>query len=229
MEVSANVRTVMAKAGSFSTEYRVRELRLIAGEDNSVTRHKEHGCSYELDVRTVFFSPRLGHERLRVASQVQSNEVVVDMFAGVGCYSILTAKRQPACIVHAIDVNPEAYKFLVSNVLSNRVLANVKATMGDARAIIRAKLSGIADRVIMNLPGQAADFLGDACLALKERGGIIHFYSFDSADAPLDETSEKLKGRIRASGRRVKSILAARVVKAVAPYRVQTAIDALIV
>lgn len=226
LEICPNVRTVMAKASAFSSDYRTRKLRLIAGEDNPVTYYKEHGCVFELDVRTVFFSSRLSHERLRVATQVQPGERVVDMFAGVGPYSILIGKKQPLSTVYAIDANPSAFKFLVSNVLANKVLGNVKPLMGDARQVVGLNLSKTADRVIMNLPGSALDFVDVACSSLKERGGVIHFYSFESAETPHEIASAKLKEQVEASGRELKSISAIRTVKEIAPYRFQVAIDA---
>lgn len=228
LETCPSIRTVMAKAGIFSTDHRVRELRLIAGEDKPVTHHREHGCAFELDIRTVFFSPRLSHERLRVASQVQPGECVVDMFAGVGPYSILIAKRQPASTVYAVDVNPSAFKFLVSNILANKVLANVRPIMGDVREAVRSRLSRVADRVIMNLPGDALGFIDEACSCLREGGGVVHFYSFESAEKSQEAASRTLQERVEASGRNVRSILATRAVKVVAPYRVQVAVDALI-
>lgn len=226
LETCPNVRTVMAKASVFSQDYRIRELRLIAGEDNTVTYHREHGCVFQLDVRTVFFSPRLGHERLRIASQVQPNETVVDMFAGVGPYSILVAKRQPASTVYAVDINPSAFKFLVSNVLANKVLRNVSPIMGDIRYLVRFRLFGIADRVIMNLPGKAINFVQEACSSLKEKGGILHFYSFESGENSQEVASRDLKERVEASGRKLRSVLATRVVKEIAPYKFQVAVDA---
>jgi tRNA (guanine37-N1)-methyltransferase len=228
LETSPSVRTVMAKAGVFSSDYRVRELRLIAGEDNPVTRYKEHGCVFELDVRAVFFSPRLSHERLRVASQVQSGERVVDMFAGVGPYSILIAKKQPKSMVHAVELNPSAFKFLESNVLANRVVSNVKPARGDVHDVIRSRLAHEVDRAIMNLPGKAVEFIDDACYGLRETGGVIHFYSFENAQNPERAASAKLQKAVEAYGRKVKSILSTRVVKEVAPYKFQVGVDALV-
>ena len=228
LQTCPSVRTVMAKASAFSSRYRVRELSLIAGEDNPVARHRENGCVFELDVRAVFFSPRLGHERLRVARQVQPGETIVDMFAGVGPYSILIAKRQPRSTVYAVDINPSALKFLRSNILANRVVANVRPIGGDIREVIRSTLSGIADRVIMNLPGDAVSFISEACLSLKETGGVLHFYSFESSEKPEEAAAAKLEQGVQASGRKLNSILTTRVVKAVAPYRVQVAVDAVI-
>jgi tRNA (guanine37-N1)-methyltransferase len=226
LAICPNASTVMAKVGPFSSDYRTRELRLLAGKDNSVTCHKEHGCTYELDVRTVFFSARLGHERLRIASQVRPGEVVVDMFAGVGPYSVLVARKQPLSTVYAVDANPAAFKFLVSNVLANRVLHSVRPMMGDIREIVSSHLLGIADRLIMNLPGEALNFVDVACLSLGESGGMIHFYSFEPAENAHEAASKKLKQQIEASGRKLESILAVRTVKEVAPYRFQVAVDA---
>jgi tRNA (guanine37-N1)-methyltransferase len=226
LKICPSVRTVMAKAGAFSSDYRTRELRLIAGEDNSVTCHKEHGCVYELDVRTVFFSTRLSHERLRIACQVKPGETVVDMFAGVGPYSILVARKQPLSTVYAVDANPAAFRFLVSNILTNKVLGSVRPIRGDVREVGKSRLSGAADRLIMNLPGEALNFVDVACSSLSDRGGVIHFYSFESAENPHEAASEKLKRQIEASGREVKSILVVRTVKEVGPCRFQVAVDA---
>lgn len=226
LEACPNVHAVMAKAGSFSSDYRIRDLRLIAGADRSVTCHREHGCLFELDVKAVFFSTRLSHERLRVASQVEPDETVLDMFAGVGPYSILIAKKQPTATVHAVDVNPAAFRFLVSNILLNKVHGNVKAAMGDVREVVESSLVGTADRAIMNLPGKAHDFVDLACLGIRKNGGVIHFYSFEKSENWQEAALAKLNERVQASGRRVKDVLATRIVKEIAPYRVQVAVDA---
>lgn len=80
--------------------------------------------------------------------------------------------------------------------------------------------------MVMNLPGSALDFVDVACSCLKERGGVIHFYSFESAANPHEAASAKLKERVKASGRELKSISAIRTVKEIAPCRVQVAVDA---
>jgi tRNA G37 N-methylase Trm5 len=98
--------------------------------------------------------------------------------------------------------------------------------MGDVREVVKSNLSKLADRLIMNLPGKAADFVDVACSSLNESGGVIHFYSFESAEKPCEAASEKLRRRVEESGRELKSILAARIVKEIAPYRFQVAVDA---
>jgi tRNA (guanine37-N1)-methyltransferase len=148
------------------------------------------------------------------------------MFAGVGPYSILVAKKQPTATVHAVDVNPVAFRFLMSNILLNKVHKNVRAAMGDIRKIVSSNLFGTADRAIMNLPGKAHDFVDVACLSIRKNGGIIHFYSFEKTEDWQEAALAKLNERVEASGRRVKDVLATRIVKEIAPYRVQVAVDA---
>jgi tRNA G37 N-methylase Trm5 len=98
--------------------------------------------------------------------------------------------------------------------------------MGDVREVVKSHLFGVADRLIMNLPGEALSFVDVACSSLNERGGVIHFYSFESSEKPHEAASEKLKRQIDASGRELKSILAVRTVKEIAPYRFQVVVDA---
>ena len=88
----------------------MRDYELIGGSGNTETVHREYGCVYNLDISKVYFSPRLSYEHYRVASQVQEEEIVIDMFAGVGPFSILIAKNHEHVKVYAIDLNPEAVK-----------------------------------------------------------------------------------------------------------------------
>src|SRR3989304_3132455 len=111
-----NVRTVLAKVGAVSGTYRLREFEIIAGEPKTATVHREHGCQYHVDVAKAYFSPRLSHEHSRVASLVQEGETVVDLFAGVGPFSVLIAKKNEDARVYAVDINPEAIEFLTRNI-----------------------------------------------------------------------------------------------------------------
>ena len=178
LQTHRNIKTVLAKAGAISGTYRVREYDFIAGEQKTQTIHKEFGCQYHVDLAKAYFSPRLSHEHERVASLVQKGETVVDLFAGVGPFSILVAKKNPTAKVYAVDLNPEAVELLRVNVRVNRVENQVLPILGDARQITSSKLKGVADRVIMNLPETAIEFVDAACQAIKPEGGIIHFYAF---------------------------------------------------
>ncbi|MBE0520336.1 class I SAM-dependent methyltransferase family protein [Candidatus Bathyarchaeota archaeon] len=221
-----SVRTVLAKAGAVSGTYRLREFSVIAGEPKTETVHKEYGCQYYVDLAKAYFSPRLSHEHNRVASLVKEDETVVDLFAGVGPFSILIAKTHENVKVHAIDVNPQAVEFLKKNVRLNRVEGKVHSILGDAKRIVNQRLSGVADRVIMNLPEKAIEFAETACEALKPTGGIVHFYSFVDASNTLDDVKLGFIGAVEKSGRKVEKIVFSRFVRATAPYEWQAVLDA---
>jgi tRNA (guanine37-N1)-methyltransferase len=167
-----NIRTV-ANVGRVESEYRLRDIEIIAGEQRTETVHKEHGLSFWLDVRKVYFSPRLAGERLRVAKQVHPKETIIDMFAGVGAFSVLIAKHRAPRKVFAIDINPDAIYYLEKNIYQNRVSDIVQPILGDATEVVRTLST--AERIIMNLPLGAARYFEHA-LALVRNGGHIHYY-----------------------------------------------------
>src|SRR5208283_1788260 len=125
MAIHRNVKTVFAQASPILGDFRVRKLRLLAGEDKTSTKYKESGCVFAVDVEKCYFSPRLSHERLRIASLVKSSETVVNMFSGVGCFSIVIAKTVGKTKVFSIDVNPTAVQYMEENVRINRVYGKV--------------------------------------------------------------------------------------------------------
>ncbi len=178
------VRSVYAKEEGRVGEFRVMNLRLIAGEDNAFTLYKENGCRYYVDLKKVYFSPRLAHERARVAADVKAGERVLVLFAGVGPFAIPIAKKTRTI---ANELNPEAVNLLKKNALLNKV--DLEVHEGDAKdALKRYK----ADRIIMPLPHSAHLFLADAFKAL-DVGGIIHFYTIVERDNGLEEALEKAK------------------------------------
>jgi len=225
LHVFRRVRSVLAKSSAISGVYRLREYEVIAGSDKTETVHKEYGCKYHLDPRKVYFSPRLSYERYRVASQVSEGETVIDMFAGVGPFSILIAKVRRNLLVYAVDINPNAIEYLTKNVYVNNVYGRVIPILGDARDIIRSRLRGVADRVIMNLPERAIEYIDAACLAIKPSGGVIHYYEFSESPYVTEDAKERISEAIKGAGRRMEAILSERSVKEVAPFKWQIAVD----
>jgi tRNA (guanine37-N1)-methyltransferase len=112
LKTNKNTRTVLAKAGAVSGTYRLRKLTFIAGERKTETIHREFGCQYMVDATKAYFSPRLSYEHKRGNSLVREDEIVVDMFAGVGPFAILMAKTHRNVKVYAIDANPHAFEYL---------------------------------------------------------------------------------------------------------------------
>lgn len=226
LKLHKNVQTVLAKAGAVSGVYRLREFNVIAGKPKTDTVHKEYGCRYHVDLARVYFSPRLSNEHNRVASLVKEGETVVDLFAGVGPFSILIAKRHENVKVYAVDMNPHAVELLKKNIRLNKVYEKVYSLLGDAKQIVKRRLSGVADRVIMNLPERAVEFVDAACRAVKPTGGTIHFYSFASASNTLEDIKLRFIEAVEKSGRKVEKPLSSRFVRATAPYEWQIALDA---
>jgi len=226
LKAHENVRTVLAKAGAVGGTYRLREFAVIAGEPKTETIHKEYGCQYHIDLAKVYFSPRLSYEHNRVTSLVGEDETVVDLFAGVGAFAILIAETHENVKVYAMDLNPNAIEFLKRNIRLNRVEGKVYAILGDAKQVVEERLGGIADRVIMNLPEKALEFMDTACKAFKPTGGIVHFYSFVSASDSIENMKLRFAEAVERCGRKVEKILSSRLVRATAPYEWQAVLDA---
>ncbi|MGA2385567.1 MAG: class I SAM-dependent methyltransferase family protein [Candidatus Bathyarchaeia archaeon] len=227
MAVHRNVKTVFAQTSPISGDFRVRELRLLAGEDQTCTRHRESGCVFAVDVKKCYFSPRLSHERSRIAGLVKNGETVVNMFAGVGCFSIIIAKTVPQTKVFSIDVNPTAVKFMEENVKINRVYGKVTPLLGDSKEVIIQQLQRKADRVLMPLPEKAVEYLPYAVSALKPGGGWIHLYDFQHATGkkdPADKTKLNVAQKLDTLGVGY-SFVFARVVRSTGPNWYQTVLD----
>lgn len=221
-----NIRTVLAKVGAVSGTYRLRDFEVIAGKHKTDTVHKEYGCQYHLDVAKAYFSPRLSHEHNRVASQVQKCETVVDLFAGVGPFSVLIAKKNSEAKVYAVDINPEAIEFLKRNIRLNRVENQVIPIQGNAKQVIENSLLGVADRVIMNLPEKAAEFIDIACKAIKPAGGTVHYYTFIRLPDSLENAQLRFSETVEKAGRKVTAYLFAKTIRETAPYEWQVVLDA---
>jgi tRNA (guanine37-N1)-methyltransferase len=225
LDTHKNVRTVLAKASAISGTYRLREFSVIAGEPKTETIHKESGCQYYVDLAKAYFSPRLSYEHSRVASLVKEGETVVDLFAGVGPFAIQIAKTHENVEVYAVDVNPDAVELLKRNVRLNRVEGRVHLILGDAKQVVEERLTEVADRVIMNLPEKAIEFVEAACKALKPEGGIVHFYSFISASNSLENVKLGFMEMVEKCGRRKEKTLFSRIVRATAPCGWQAVLD----
>lgn len=173
-----NINAVYKKSTKVKGTHRTREYTHLAGEKKTETVHKEYGCRYVLDITTVYFNPRLATERHRVTEMVRDGETILDMFAGVGPFSILIAKRRDV-EVHSVDINPDAIHYLKKNIELNKV-ENVTPYLGDCREVVTDLPQ--FDRIIMNLPMQAHEFMDTALTKIKE-DGIIHLYSIKPRDA----------------------------------------------
>ncbi|MDW8003965.1 MAG: class I SAM-dependent methyltransferase family protein [Thermofilaceae archaeon] len=227
MKVNRNVKTVLAKGSERKGAFRLREYELLAGEENTEVIHVEHGVRLKLDPRKVYFSSREATERVRVASQVKPGEFVMVMFAGVGPYALMIAKKQPLVEkVVAIELNPDAYNYMVENILLNKVEGKVLPVLGDVKAVARNWYS-MCDRVVMPLPKGAHMFLNEAFNCIRPEGGTIHFYHWASEYDLYSEAYLLLEREAYLKNRSVK-IVDARIVSEYAPRIYKICVDVFI-
>ena len=216
------VKSVFYQASPVEGDFRTRNLEILAGEDKTETEYKEFGCRFVVDVANAFFSPRLSTERERIANLIQDGETMVNMFAGVGMFSIMAAKKKK-CTVYSLDINPIASKLCERNIEINKLAGNVISINGETPKIIDEQLENKADRTLMLLPERSDDFLDSAIKTTKD-GGIIHYYSHIHADKKAD--AGKLSEKHYLDVTPVKSeILTSKIVRPVGPRYYQTVVD----
>jgi len=199
IELHKQVKAVWRQSGAVSGTFRLRDLEHVAGEKRAVTDYREHDCVLKVDLLNCYFSPRLAYERMRIAQLVKPAEVVVNMFAGVGSFSIMIAKHSLVERVYSIDINPIAFEYMRENALLNCVLNRVIPLKGDAETIVAERLLNTADRVLMPLPEKAFEYLDCAVMTLKPNGGWIHYYDFEHArkgENPIDKVKTKILGKL---------------------------------
>jgi len=227
MQTHKRVKTVWRQARPVSGDFRLRGLEFVLGEGKTETLHREHGCVFKVDLEKCYFSPRLSYERMRIARQVQPREVILNMFAGVGCYSIVIAKHSEAEKIFSIDISPVAIHYMQENIKLNKAEERVIPVQGDAKKVIEERLQNVADRVLMPLPERAYEYLDYALLTLKPTGGWIHYYDFEHAKKPEDPI-EKVKTRVSEKLKKFNvdfEISFQRIVRGVGPNWFQVVLD----
>jgi len=222
LEQVKSAKSIFYQSSSVEGDFRIRDLEIVAGDDKTETEYKEYGCRFIVDVKKVFFSPRLSSERIRIAELVNDDEVMVNMFGGIGMFSIIAAKKKK-CTVYNIDINPDAVNLCKKNIAINKLVGNIITIHGDAFEIIRNQLENKSDRTLMLLPEKSDEFLNSAVLTTKSNG-VIHYYSHIHADKKLD--APKLSELHFMEKTPVKStILSSKIVRPVGPRFYQTAVD----
>ncbi|MDA4119660.1 MAG: class I SAM-dependent methyltransferase family protein [Thaumarchaeota archaeon] len=210
MEEMKNVRAVFEQEGGIEGEHRLRKLKHLSGEKRTLTTHKENGCIFRVDVAKCYFSPRLSTERLRIVELVGPKEKVLNMFAGVGPFSVPMAKFAGARVT-SCEINGYAARLHEENNRLNKVDGLVSVLAMDANVLpglSRAKF----DRVLMPHPSQADKFL-ETALRMAKKGGVIHYYrhvvgrnEVEAEEALRAELSELLPPKSKYAIGRVREI-----------------------
>ncbi len=227
-ESALPVRTVLNRASEVQGKQRLREWEVLiadatgdAADDRAPTEtvHREYGCEFALDLATVYFSPRLATERHRVTDQVAGDERVFDMFAGVGPFVVPFAKRGAEVV--GTDVNGTAIEFLRENARRNGVADRVTAIHGDVRDVT-PEYEGWADRVVMNLPHSAGEFL-ESAVELAGESCVLHYYDIQPKDNPYAPGEQAI--RAAAEPTYAVTVEKRRTVRSYAPHELNVVLD----
>ena len=222
LEQVKTAKSVFHQSSPVEGDFRTRNLELIEGDEKTETEYKENGCRFIVDVEKAFFSPRLSTERERISNLVNDNDVIINMFGGVGMFSLLAAKKK-SCTVYNIDINPVASKLCEENIKLNKLKGNVISLNGDATEIIKKQLQDKADRVLMLLPERSDEFLDIAISSLR-KNGVIHYYSHIHAEKKQDAPKLSEEHFLNINKIQAK-IMTSRVVRPVGPRFYQTVVD----
>ncbi|HJK05152.1 MAG TPA: methyltransferase [Methanocorpusculum sp.] len=168
-----SAHTALFATSPVEGEFRTKTFKVLAGVPTTETMYHEYGRRMVIDLTAAYFSARLANERQRILSQMRGDETVLDMFAGVGPFPVMLGGS--ASFVIANDINPGAVLLMQKNIRLNH-LTNVVPMLGDARNLARILAPMKFDRIIMNLPMDAAEFLPEAA-KLAKPGTIVHLYS----------------------------------------------------
>ena len=163
------VKTIM-KIDHIQGTKREPVYRILFGSETE-TINKENGCLFKLDLSKVMWSKGNNNDRLRIAKLVEDNETVIDMFAGIGYFSIPIGVHSNAKEVHAIEINPNSYHYLCENIALNK-LNNINPILGDCMQVT-PKFK--ADRIVMGYVKTTHHYLKVAIDSLN-KGGIIHYH-----------------------------------------------------
>ncbi len=211
-----NVKTIM-KIDHIQGTKREPVYKILWGSETE-TINKENGCLFKLDLAKVMWSKGNNNERLRIAKLVRDGETVIDMFAGIGYFSIPIGVHSNAKQVYAIEINPNSYKFLCDNIHLNK-LDNITPILGDCK-IETPKLK--ADRILMGYVKTTHHYLKVAIDSLNE-GGILHYHETVPEKLMKTRPIERIKAQ---AGDREVELLKVNKIKKYAPGVEHVVIDA---
>jgi tRNA wybutosine-synthesizing protein 2 len=206
-----HAKTVLKELGIVG-DLREPKVELLWGEETE-TVHKENGVKFKLDVAKLMFSSGNIDERIRMASIADRKEVVVDMFAGIGFFSIPMALHSRPKKIFACELNPVAYRYLCENIQLNEVEDFVTPIQGDNRDFDK---EGIADRIVMGYLEDTYRYLPKALTILKYEGGMVHYHEKCPNELLETRPLENVRKEVEKSGRGLE-LLEMRTVKSYAP------------
>ncbi|WOK91854.1 tRNA wybutosine-synthesizing protein 2/3/4 [Canna indica] len=147
-------------------------LQILLGENGWVT-HQENGIIYSLDATKCMFSSGNLSEKHRMAQLDCADEIIVDLFAGIGYFVLPFLVKAKAKLVYACEWNPHAIKALQHNIQANSVSDRCIILEGDNHSTAP---KGVANRVCLGLLPSSECSWDVAVKALRTEGGILHVH-----------------------------------------------------
>ena len=224
-----SIKSIYLNMGKITGTYREPEkIEYIAGINNPLVEHTEHGVRYRFDITKIMFSKGNLNERKFLATLVKPDEVIVDMFAGIGYFSLPIGKHSHPKKIYSIEYNLESYKYLTENININHLEQLITPIKGDSKEeVVKLSNSGIrADRVIMGVFPAPKDFIVEALTLTKEQGTFFHYEgvagkdNYDSLFKEFSEIAEKESYKCE--------LLSHRFVKSYGPHLYHIVLDILV-
>jgi tRNA wybutosine-synthesizing protein 2 len=217
------VTTVLVPAGPVEGEFRIPRLECIAGGETE-TEVTEQGVRWRFDAARIMFAAGNRTERARVGRLVRPEEVVVDLFAGIGYFAIPAARLGRARRVIAVEKNPVAVHYLLENVVLNHVEHQVEVMAGDNRIVPLPRSE--ADRVFLGYLPSAVRWVPRALRTLRPEGGWLHVHLVADAREARTRAAEEVERALLDAGAAPTGSLVAREVKPYGPGRTHVVVDA---
>jgi tRNA wybutosine-synthesizing protein 2 len=213
--------TTLNDVGGISGVYREPVVEVIFGSSMTETIHVENGVRFRLDPQKIMFSSGNMAERRRMATIVAKDETVVDLFAGIGYFSLPMAVHSAPKRIFACEVNPCAFQYLRENVVLNNVCGTVEPLLGDNRMVAPKQC---ADRVILGYLTDPQRFIGVACECLKDHTGILHYHEVVPVENVPRQPLAHIEQSVELFHRSVK-LLKVNKIKSYAPRIVHVVLD----
>lgn len=223
-----SVKTVLEKVGRFKGRLRKQETKYLIGEKTKEVLYRENDCFFRFNIDNEYFSSRLSNERKEISKKINKRERVFVMFAGVGPFSIIIAKKSNPKIVYSNEVNRDANKYMELNCNLNKVQGKVIQINGDIKRISKKLFQEKKsfDVIVMPRPNLKESFLKEAFLLRNTSGRNktrVYYYFFCKQEN-LDFEVEKIKKEINSFGAKIK-IINLKKAGEIAPYKFRFRID----
>ncbi|HTT34362.1 MAG TPA: class I SAM-dependent methyltransferase family protein [Thermoplasmata archaeon] len=215
------VATVLRHAGTTEGDWRTPRTEPIAAGPTE-TEVREHGIVYGLDAARVMFAAGNRTERRRAGAVTRPGETVVDLFAGIGYFTLPAAVRGRASRVWAVEANPVAYRYLVANAARNGVADRVIPILGDNREV--GIPAAAADRIFLGFLPSAVGWVPRA-VALARPGATIHVHLVVPSRDGVPAGEATVAAAVAAAGSEPARI-EGRAVKPYGPGRTHVVVDA---